>query len=112
MTIEQSDVVDIVATDPTTNTVLLVISDHLKWTGDDQEDKYHMYLLQEKINLYVAAIDTGEIYKKYPNAVGQSFVIRIAAKFPMNLEAAEFFNKVQSFFSNVGYRLEFDGPRA
>lgn len=40
--------------------IVLTISDHLEW-----DDKYeHIYLLQEKINAYLMAIETGQIEKK------------------------------------------------
>jgi hypothetical protein len=65
VTVEQLDVVDFAAIDPKTDEVLLVITDHLEWTGEDQPDKEHMLILQEKINRYLAFIESGEIYESY-----------------------------------------------
>ena len=107
MTIEQANVVDIIGTNPETNQVLLVISDHLEWTGDDQSDKFHMYLLQYKFNLYLEFIESGEIYQKYPDAAGKEVVIKIMAKFPMNDEAKAFLEKARAMVMKYGYRVEF-----
>lgn len=49
--------------------IVLTISDHLEW-----DDKYeHIYLLQEKINAYLMAIETGQIEKKISIIKGQTY---------------------------------------
>jgi hypothetical protein len=110
MTIDQSNVVDFIATHPTKRQVVLVITDHLEWTGDDQTDKYHMYLLQQKMNSYLEFAESGQIYKDYPGAKGKEILIRVMAKFPMSKEASEFFEKVRSRTAEYGYVLEFENP--
>jgi hypothetical protein len=111
MAIDQLNVVDFAATDPTLNQVILVISDHLEWTDDDESNKLHMYLLQQKVNAYLEFVESGAIYRSYPNAVGRSVVIRVMAKFPMSGEAAKFFEKVRSTVLELGYDIEFDNSR-
>lgn len=65
MTIEQLDKVDVIAND--NEKVILVISDHLEW--DDQNEK--LLLLQDKLNLYLSFIESGEIFEQYPIAKGK-----------------------------------------
>jgi hypothetical protein len=111
MTIEQTDVVDIIGTNPKTNEVLLVISDHLEWTDDDQSDKFHMYLLQQKFNSYLEFIESGEIYRTYPDAIGKEIVIKIMAKFPMNDQASAFLERARAIVMTFGYKIEFDNSQ-
>ncbi len=108
MSIDQTDVVDFIGLDPKTDEIMLLITDHLEWTGDDQFNKLHMFLLQEKINAYVGFIESGEIYQRYPNANGRAFVIRVVAKYPMSDEAKTFCEKIRSFLFNAGHKIEFE----
>jgi hypothetical protein len=55
--------VDAIDTDKDGNLVTLTITDHLAW-GDDQ----HLLLLQQKLNTYLAFIESGEIHATYPAA--------------------------------------------
>jgi hypothetical protein len=107
MTIEESNIVDSIAWHPQTEEVGLTITDHLEWTGDDQTDKEHMLLLQEKINTYLAFIQSGEIYESYPKARGRELVIIVFGTFPMNREAASFFEEIKAFLAKAGYQLRF-----
>lgn len=52
MTIEQPNVVDIVARDGPEGTTRLIISDHLPWESD------HLVTLQAKINTYLAFLES------------------------------------------------------
>jgi len=105
MTIENLDVVDFIARDVKTGEVGLIIVDHLGWTNDDQSNKEHMYLLQEKINKYLAFIESGEIYQSYPKARGREPVIIVFARDPMNREAKAFFEEVKAFLLKAGHKL-------
>jgi hypothetical protein len=110
MAIDQPNVVDFIGTSPDNKKVLLVISDHLGWAGDEQSDLEHMYHLQQKVNAYLEFLESGEIYRNYPNAAGKSISIRISAKYPMNRRGAEFFEKLRSAVLKYGYDMEYDNP--
>ena len=88
MTIEETDTIDIIAARPD-GTVLLVVTDHLEW-GDET----HLYALQEKLNSYIAFVETGQVYeqdgvtqesrievevvvKHEPDATGQEFLFQV-----------------------------------
>ena len=67
MSIVETKVVDIIAVpewEP--ENVILVITDHLEW-GDKAQQGEHLLLLQEKINTYIAFIESGEILESYPH---------------------------------------------
>jgi hypothetical protein len=108
MSIDQSNIVDSIGIDPTKNQVQLIVTDHLGWTGDDRLDNEHMYLLQEKINAYLRFIESGEIYKAYPQARGKSLVIRVVAKFGLSTKAQKFFDTMQNNLRSSGYKITFE----
>ena len=70
MSITNPQVIDIWAI-PTwePDNVVLIISDHLEWGGKAEQGE-HLQLLQDKLNTYVAFIESGEIYTEIPNALG------------------------------------------
>lgn len=46
--------------------------------GDDwNEEMQHLYALQEKINAYFNFIESGQLYKTYPAAIGRSIRIEV-----------------------------------
>lgn len=108
MSIYQSDVVDSIGIDPIKNEVQLMITDHLDWTGNDRTDNEHMYLVQEKINAYLRFIESGEIYKAYPQARGKALVIRVVVKFGLSAKADDFFDKIRKILLTSGYTLAFE----
>ena len=64
MSVEQTDIVDIIGTDRWTGRVTLTISDHLDWT----DSVAHQTILQKKLNTYLAFVESGEILERYPEA--------------------------------------------
>ena len=58
MSIEDAGKVDIIARKGETNTVVLVISDH--WPWDDVQG--HLHAIQEKLNSYIAFIETRQLW--------------------------------------------------
>jgi hypothetical protein len=59
MTVEETNIVDFVATSPDSDDVLLVVSDHLDWHENEGE---HLLTLQTKLHLYLTFIETGQLY--------------------------------------------------
>jgi len=77
MSIEQTDKVDAFGVDKITKECVLTISDHLDWSADTD----HYLLLQEKINTYLAFIDSGEILEAFPNAKDKKIRIDVVFKY-------------------------------
>lgn len=63
MTVENADVVDFVAYDEGSQIVRLVITDHLDW----DDELTHLYALQEKVNKYLAFVESGELAEQFPH---------------------------------------------
>ena len=61
MSVEKKDIIDYITEE--NGKKMLSISDHLQWG-----DLHHLYELQEKINMYLSAIETGQVSDYYPNA--------------------------------------------
>jgi hypothetical protein len=95
-----SRVVDFVSTDPATGEVVLTISDHLAWEGTE-----HLQLLQEKLNTYLAFIESRELVESYSNAKGRPVRIDVVCKFPPPREAEQFLTKAASVTSVAGFAL-------
>lgn len=77
MSIEQTNKVDSIGIDKITGECVLTISDHLDWTNNTD----HYLLLQEKINSYLAFIESGEIIEVYPKAKDKKIRIDIIFKY-------------------------------
>ena len=104
MSIEQRKVIDIVGVDEEANEVVLTISDHLRW---DDPKSNHLLLLQDKINDYLAFIESGELLETYPDAKGRKPIIQVYAKHPLNDVAEQFYKKVAQIVANAGFELRF-----
>lgn len=63
MSVENPNVIDIIHTDKDGGHVTLTVTDHLEW-GDGE----HLLKLQDKLNKYLAFVESGEIFEKYPGA--------------------------------------------
>lgn len=86
--------------------IILGISDHLEW-GDKTEQGEHLLVLQEKINTYIAFIESGEIYTEIPGALGKSPVIRVHGKFELPEQGEIFIDRVAETLKEVGIGFEF-----
>jgi hypothetical protein len=109
MTIEQAGTVDFIGTDITNNEVILTITDHLRWSVDS---KNHLRLLQNKINTYLAFIESGELLQTYSDAAGRTVVILIVGQYSLNVDAENFIAQVKPVLIDAGMSLRFDKLQA
>ena len=93
MTIDHSDVIHIVATDPAGGEVLLIVSDRLPWD---------LRLLHNKLELYLHAIATGQLHERFPKTIGTKLVILIVAKSPLSQQLRGFFDLSRDDIRDVG----------
>jgi hypothetical protein len=108
MSITEPRVIDIwaIPKEPPGN-VLLLITDHLEW-GSKAEQGEHLLLLQEKINTYIAFIESGEIYTEIPGALGMHPVIRVLGLYELPEQAECFIERVTETLEAVGIGFEFE----
>jgi hypothetical protein len=100
MTIEQRDKIDFV-TITKAGEVLLSISDHLPW--DDQ--RQHLYMLQEKLNAYLRFVESGELREKFPEAAGMPIVFNVVANFELPEAARAFIASTRKVIIEAGFEL-------
>src|SRR5260370_4190277 len=88
MTVEETDKVDRLAFDRQNGDVLLVISDHLDW---DENEGEHLLALQGKLNTYLVFVDSGQLYAKYPRAVGKKIIFYVVGKVPFSVDVSNLY---------------------
>jgi hypothetical protein len=101
MSVEQVDVVDVTSINSQTGEVVLTVSDHLDWS----DTVAHQTALQNKFNAYLAFVESGELLKRYPDAVGLSVVFNVVFKFRPDREGVQFMNRAQQVIESAGFRL-------
>jgi hypothetical protein len=103
MSIEKTNVIDVIGTNIATGAVHLTIADHLEWSTD------HMLKLQEKLNAYLAFVESGEIYSTYSDAAERAVVFDLVLKHRPNSEAISFLERVRSLIEQAGFTFHY-GP--
>ncbi|WP_444890693.1 DUF6572 domain-containing protein [Microbulbifer sp. DLAB2-AA] len=96
MSIEDQSVIDVIGA-ASDGTVDLTISNHLEWSENS------LFLLQEKINKYLAFIESGEIYSAYPNAKGKNLKITVVCKYEPSSEALQFLEQCTKIINEAGF---------
>jgi hypothetical protein len=104
MTVEDIDKVDRLAFDRKTGDVRLLISDHLDWGENEGE---HLLVLQDKLNTYLGFVESGQLYAKYPRAIGKKIIFYVMGKFPLSEEASKFYRLAGNAVQNAGFSLQF-----
>ncbi|MCU7679260.1 DUF6572 domain-containing protein [Bacillus thuringiensis] len=106
MALHDIDQVDLISLDnENKDIVYLTIFDALDW----EEEHEHALLLQEKINRYLAFIESGEIYETTPETIGKDkFVIQVYALHECNEYGEEFYTLVREHLHGAGYGLQFN----
>ena len=101
MSVEQTDVVDILGIDRETGHVVLTISDHLDWSDTVE----HQTILQKKLNSYLAFVESGEILEQYPDCQGQAG--RIQGSFPGSADESgrAFSQRHRAVIESAGFTL-------
>ncbi|UWP97184.1 hypothetical protein K3X48_15245 (plasmid) [Aliiroseovarius crassostreae] len=107
MTISETDTIDFVQVNASDQRVNLIVADHLPWEGIGDADDQHMYLLQEKLNSYLAYVETRQLYSDYPDVVGYDIKLQVYGKFDRSPKGVEFYARLRGFLEQSGYSIEF-----
>jgi hypothetical protein len=110
VSVEQTDVVDIMGIDRETGHVVLTISDHLDWS----DSTAHQLLLQSKLNRYLAFVESGEVLQSYPAAKDRPIAFRVVFKFPPDEAGRGFLARAREVIESAGFTLRdevFTGAR-
>ena len=101
MSVEQTDMVDIVSINRETGHVVLTISDHLDWS----DSLGHQAILQKKLNTYMAFVENGEILVQYPQAKGRPVAFRVVFRVPPDDSGQAFVAKAREVIESAGFTL-------
>ena len=101
MTVENPRVVDFVSIDPGTGAVVLTIADHLAWDGEGR----HLATLQEKLNVYLSFIESGELLAACPEAAGRDVRIALVHRAPLTVVALRFLDTARGIVREAGFDL-------
>ena len=101
MSIDQSKVVDFCGIREADGCCVLMISDHREWN-----DWEHLQALQEKLNNYLAFIESGEIHAARPEARERDIEISIHCRFaPEGEDDFSFLRLARDAIQNAGFRF-------
>ena len=103
MSLEQVNIIDAIGIDNITGYVVLTISDPFEWVDTNE----HLLMLQEKVNMYLSFVESGEIFDVYPNAHDKPVLIDVIHKFYPNSMGQEFYNKIIPIIERAGMKLQY-----
>jgi len=103
LAVDPPKVVDFVGVDERTGEVILTISDHLDWK-DSQE---HLLVLQEKLNAYLAFVESGELLESYSDAKERAVGIEVIFKFRPDGLALQFLARAKEFIQSAGFSFTY-----
>ncbi len=98
MSVDNSRIIDVIGTSKCGERVILTITDHLEW--GEQE---HLLILQQKLNTYLAFIESGEIFDSYPQACGKSVEIQVITKYQPDEIGLSFFRICADVIQKAGF---------
>lgn len=107
MSIVDEKMIDGLAQVEKTGDLVVLIVDHLSWIVP-----HHFMLLEKKINTALAFVQSGEIFKKYPDAKQKfedkqiNIIFQIVLKYPPTQKADENFKLIYNLLQSVGIKLE------
>jgi hypothetical protein len=101
VSVEQTDVVDILSIDRETGHVVLTISDHLDWF----DSLGHQMILQRKLNSYLAFVESGEILEQYPKAKDRPIAFDVIFRFLPDESGWAFVAKARAVIESAGFTL-------
>ena len=97
MAVDDANIVDIIS-DDRNGCVVLTISDHLDWS----DPLFHLHTLQEKLNRYLAFVESGELLERRPEAAGRPVRICVALSHSPIAIGREFLEKAKAIVENSG----------
>ncbi len=97
MAVDDPGMVDIMSIDPS-GAIILTISDHLDWT----DSTAHQLKLQEKVNRYLAFVESDEILEQHPDAGNRRIVISVVNRFEPDAAGREFLGRARVVIEKAG----------
>jgi hypothetical protein len=96
------DVIDVIASDPKTGEVVLVMNEANKWNGSDDQ----LLALQERFNAYVSFLLDGEMATDHPDLAGKSARIELRCAHIPDTRALELLGLIHDQLAFQDIKLE------
>lgn len=93
----------IIMSEAQTGSVVLTISDDLDW----QESISHQLILQDKLNRYLAFVESGEILEHRPDAKDMSIVFRVVCKYEPDASGRAFLERARAVIEGAGFQSQY-----
>ena len=107
MAIDNPNIIDGIAIDKERNAIVLLLTDHLLWEGEDALSEFeHLNLLQDKINAYISYLESRQYEETYPTEQFSFAIIEIHFKYSVTENCEKFLNKVQNQIGQLGIKIE------
>lgn len=107
MAVNNLKVIDGIGTNKEQDVIMLLLCDHLPWEGDTAPKVVdHLLLLQNKINAYVAFLESGQYKEKYPMLDVKMAVIDIRFQYDIPKTCEQFLQTVQDRLGELGIKIE------
>jgi len=97
------NVVDLIALDEENKIVNLIMMDERNWVDNPVE----FHDLQERLLEYVAVIESGSLYKHYPQINGYDVMIHVVYENTPTAEGELTLQELQAVLSDTGYMFTY-----
>ena len=98
----RTGVIDVIAHDPKTGEVVLVMNEPNEW--DDSDDQ--LFSLQERFNAYVSFLLDGEMAEAHPELVGKPTRIELRCAHMPNAQALELLGLIHDQLAFQAIKME------
>jgi hypothetical protein len=106
MTIEESKKIDVIGLSKDGKQLSLIITDHLDW-NDPADTPRHLNMLQAKLNLYYAFLDSDKILESYPQLHELQVRIEVSFQHKPDDVATEFLDHVTAEVAKDGMEFKY-----
>ena len=100
--VDNASQIDAIANDKENACLVLLITDHLNWDNEFE----HLKILQDKINAYVAFIESKQYDEIYPNADFKMAMIEIHFKYDITDSCQKFLQVAQDQLGQIGIKIK------
>jgi HEPN domain-containing protein len=101
MSVMETKTIDGMGKSKEANELVLMISDHLDWEYESE----HLLFLQEKINAYLAFLESKQYVETYPDSEFDAYIIEIHFKHDMTESCFKFLDKVANMVEPLKIRI-------
>src|SRR5438874_7684012 len=98
----RTGVIDLIAQDPKTGEVVLVMSERGEWNGSDEQ----LLALQERFNAYVSFLLDGEMAEAHPEFAGKAARIELRCAQMLDTRALELLGLIHDHLAFQEIKLE------